>query len=73
MILFSWAMVTTYESTDALPMLVSSCKLDVPGVVVIMACFGGILSVIFYHNLGSKYIIKPYGKCHSGLLNGLGI
>ena len=72
MTLFSWAIVTTYESTDASPMLVLSCELDVPGVVVV-ACFSGILFAIFYRDRGSKCIIKPYGKCHGGLLNGLGI
>ena len=53
-------------------MLVLSCKLNVPG-VVIMAYFGGILFTIFYRDLGSKYMTKPYGKYHGGLLNGLGI
>ena len=72
MTLFSWAIVTTYESTNVSPMLVSSCKLDVPGIVV-MACFGGILFAIFYRNLGSKCVTKPCGKCHGGLLNGLGM
>ena len=72
MMLFNWAIVTIYESTDVSPMLVLSCELDVLGIVV-MACFGGILLAIFYRDLGSKCIIKPYGKCHGGLLNGLGI
>ena len=71
--LFSWAIVTIYKSTNALPMLVLSCELDVPGIVVIAACFGGILSVISYYNLSSEYIIKSYRKCYGGLLNGLGI
>ena len=65
-------MVTTYESTNASPMLVSFCELNVPG-VVIMAYFGSILFTIFYHDRGSEYMTKPYGKCHGGLLNGLGI
>ena len=65
-------MVTTCESTDASPMLVLFCELDVPD-VVIMAYFGGILLTISYHNLSSEYITKPYGKYHSGLLNRLGI
>ena len=73
MTLFSWAMVTTYESTNASPMLVSSCELDVPGIVVIMAYFGGILLAMFYRNLGSECVTKPYGKCHGRLLNRLGI
>jgi hypothetical protein len=51
-------MVTTHESSDASPMLVSPCELDVPGVVI--AAFGGILTAIFYCNLGSKYITKSY-------------
>ena len=60
MIFFSWAIVTTCESTDALPILVSPYELDVPGVVVVMA-FGGILLILsFYCNYSSKYIIKPY-------------
>ena len=69
----SWAIVTTYESTNASPILVLSCELDVLGIVVITACFGGMLLALFYHNLGSKYIIKPYGKYHGRLVNGLGI
>ena len=72
MTLFSWAMVTTCESTNASPMLVLSCELNVLGIVV-MACFSGILSIIFYRDLGSKCVTKPYGKYHGGLLNGLGI
>ena len=52
--------MTTYKSTDALPILVSPCELDVLGVVVIAACFGGILSAVFYCNRSSKYITKPY-------------
>ena len=59
MILFSWAIVTTRESSDTSPMLVSPCELDVPG-VVIMAYFSDILLAIFYYNLGSECIIKPY-------------
>ena len=46
MTLFSWAIVTIYESTDASPILVSSYKLDILGVVVVAAYFGGILSII---------------------------
>ena len=72
MTLFSWAIVTTYESTDVSPILVSPCELDVLG-IVIMAYFGGILFAIFYYDRSSEYMTKPYGKCHSGLLNGLGI
>ena len=72
MTLFSWAIVTTYESTDASPMLVLPCELNIPGVVII-AYFSSILFAIFYHNLSSKCITKPYRKCHGGLLNGLGI
>ena len=72
MTLFSWAIVTTCESTNASPMLVSPCELDVPGMVV-MAYFGGILFTMFYCDRGSKCVIKPYGKCHGGLLNGLGM
>ena len=72
MTLFSWAIVTIYESTNASPMLVLPCELNVPG-VVIMAYFSGILFTIFYHNCGSKCVTKPYRKYHSRLLNGLGI
>ena len=61
MTLFSWAMVTTYESTNASPMLVLSCELDVPG-VVIMAYFSSILLIIFYCNLGSKCVISLMGN-----------
>ena len=61
MTLFSWAIVTTYESTDASPMLVLSCELDVPG-VVIMACFGGILFTIFYRDLGSECVTSLMGN-----------
>ena len=50
--------MTTHESSDTSPMLVSSCELDVPGIVIM--AFGGILLTIFYYNLGSEYIIKPY-------------
>ena len=46
MTLFSWAIVTTYESTNASPMLVSSCELNILGMVVIAAYFGGILFAI---------------------------
>ena len=72
MMLFSWAIMTTCESTDASPMLVSPYELDVPGVVVV-ACFGGILFAMFYRDRGSEYMTKPCGKCHGGLLNGLGM
>ena len=65
--------MTTYESTNASPMLVSSCELNILGIVVIMAYFGGILLAIFYYNLSSKYITKPYRKYYGGLLNRLGI
>ena len=34
--------MTTYKSTDALPILVLLCELDILGVVVV-AAFGGIL------------------------------
>ena len=61
MTLFSWAIVTTCESTDASPMLVLSCELDVPG-VVIMAYFSGILFAVFYRDLGSKYMISLVGN-----------
>ena len=53
-------------------MLVLSCELDVPGVVVV-AYFSGILFAVFYRNLSSKCVIKPYGKYHGRLLNRLGI
>ena len=72
MTLFSWAMVTTCESTNASPILVLSCELDVPGIIIV-TYFGGMLLVIFYCNLGSECVTKPYGKCHSRLLNRLGI
>ena len=52
-------MVTTHESSNASPMLVSPCELNVPGVVVIVA-FSGILLIISYRNCGSEYITKPY-------------
>ena len=61
MTLFSWAIVTTCESTDASPMLVLSCELDVLG-IVIMTYFSGILFAVSYYNLGSKYITSLIGN-----------
>ena len=68
MILFSWAIVTTHESSNASPMLVSPYKLDILGIVI--AAFGGIIIAIFYHNWGSKYMTKPYRNTIVDLLIG---
>ena len=46
MILFSWPIVTTHESSNTSLMLVSSCELNVLGVIVIAAYFGGMLLTI---------------------------
>ena len=51
--------------------LVSSTKVNTPS-VVIGAILGSILSTI-YRNYSSNYIIKPYRKYYSGLINRLGI
>ena len=40
---------------------------------VITGAFSGILFNFFYYNYGSNYIIKPYRKYYSKLINGLGI
>ena len=40
---------------------------------VITTTLGSMLLNFFYYNRGSKYIIKPYRKYYSGLVNGLGI
>ena len=66
-------MVTMSESAVISAILVSPCELNIPGVVVVTAYFGGILLAIFYRNLGSECVMKPCGKCHGGLLNGLGM
>jgi hypothetical protein len=59
MTLLNWPMVTISESAVVSAMLVSSCELNAPGVVV-TAYFGGMLLIMFYHNLSSEYVTKPY-------------
>ena len=51
-------MVTISESINASPMLVSSREFDAPGVVP--AAFSGMLLIMFYRNLSSKCVTKPY-------------
>ena len=65
-------MVTMSESAVVSAILVSSCELDAP-IVVTAAYFSGILLIIFYRNLGSECVTKPYRRCYGGLLNGLGM
>ena len=60
--------MTTHESSNASPMLVSLCELDVLGIVI--TAFSGILLTIFYRNLGSEYITKPYRGTTVDLLMG---
>jgi hypothetical protein len=40
---------------------------------VITSAFSGILFNFFYYNYSSNYIIKPYRKYYSRLINRLGI
>jgi hypothetical protein len=40
---------------------------------VVTSAFGGILFDFFYRNRSSNYIIEPYRKYYSGLINRLGI
>jgi hypothetical protein len=56
-------------------MLVSPLILKVVAAVnsVVTYAFGGILFNFFYYNRSSNYIIKPYRKYYSRLINGLGI
>jgi hypothetical protein len=56
-------------------MLVSLLVLKVVAVVkgVVTYTFSGILFDFFYYNRSSNYIIKPYRKYYSGLINRLGI
>ena len=72
MIFFSQAIVTTHESSNTSPILVSLCKLNIPGIVVVMA-FSGILLYYSYHNRGSEYMMKPYREYYSRLILRLGI
>ena len=61
-------MVTISESTVVSAMLVSSCELDAP--VVVIAAFSGILLITSYYNLSSEYVIKPYRSTTVDLLMG---
>jgi len=54
-------------------MLVSPPNIKVVTAIdsVIATYLDGILFNFLYYNLSSKYIIKPYRKYHSGLINRL--
>ena len=56
-------------------MLVSLPNLNIVATVdgVIVYAFSSILFDFFYYNYSSNYIIKPYRKYYSRLINGLGI
>jgi hypothetical protein len=56
-------------------MLVSSPNLNVVAAIdgVIVYAFSSILFDFLYYNCGSNYIIKPYRKYYSRLVNRLGI
>ena len=72
---YSCSTVTIYNLILAI--LVSPLDLDFKVVAIVNSivtgAFGGILFNFFYYNYGSNYIIKPYRKYYSRLINGLGI
>jgi len=70
---YSYLIVTSCELVSAILVLLSNPKVVAAVDAVVATTFSGILFNFFYHNLGSKYIIKPCRKYSGRLINRLGI
>ena len=65
--------MTTYKLVSYILISLPNLKVITAVNSVITSAFGSILFNFFYRNYSSNYIMEPYRKYYSGLINRLGI